>query len=273
MRGKRLGMVFKRFQNLRQAVTSLSFSSLRVRLILLVLLAVIPALGLILYTAAEQRRSAIVEAQVSALRLARSVSSSQDDLIEGARQLLISLAQMPFVKTDDPEICNSVLSKLVKEYKNYANLGVTSLAGDATCSGLPIPAGLKFADRSWFQGVVRTGGFFIGEYQVGRISRKATLGLGYPVHDETGRLQAILYAGLDLDWLNSLAGKTQLPSGTTLTVFDRQGTIIVRYPNPEEWVGQPVSSMPLVKTILAQGEGTAEAYGRSEEHTSELQSH
>jgi len=51
------------------------FPSLRVRLILLVLLAVIPALGLILYTGLEQRRLATEEIQETALRLARLVSN------------------------------------------------------------------------------------------------------------------------------------------------------------------------------------------------------
>ena len=46
-----------------------SFSSLRVRLLLLVLLAVIPALGLMLYTGLEQRRLAAVHAQEGALRV------------------------------------------------------------------------------------------------------------------------------------------------------------------------------------------------------------
>ena len=67
-------------------MTGFSFPSLRVRLLLLVLLAVVPALGLILYTASEQRRSAAAEARDSALQLARSFSSSQDELIESARQ-------------------------------------------------------------------------------------------------------------------------------------------------------------------------------------------
>ena len=47
-----------------------SFSSLRVRLLLLVLFAVVPALGLILYTASEQRRLAAGAVQEQALRLA-----------------------------------------------------------------------------------------------------------------------------------------------------------------------------------------------------------
>lgn len=45
----------------------LSFSSLRARLLLLVLLAALPALGLILYTDLEQRRLAATQAQEDAL--------------------------------------------------------------------------------------------------------------------------------------------------------------------------------------------------------------
>ena len=74
------------------------FSSLRFRLILLVLLAVLPALGLILYTAVEQRRLATTEVQENALRLARFAAADQDNLIEGARQLLIALARLPEIR-------------------------------------------------------------------------------------------------------------------------------------------------------------------------------
>jgi hypothetical protein len=44
------------------------FSSLRIRLIVLVLLAVLPALGLILYSNLEQRQLAAAAAQAEALR-------------------------------------------------------------------------------------------------------------------------------------------------------------------------------------------------------------
>ncbi len=49
-------------------------SSLRVRMFLLVLLAVIPMIGLMLYTGSEQRRVAAAEVQENALRLARIIS-------------------------------------------------------------------------------------------------------------------------------------------------------------------------------------------------------
>jgi len=63
----------------------LSFASLRVRLLLLVLLAVIPALGLTLYTGLEQRRVAAAGAQEDALRLVRLVAREQEWLVADAR--------------------------------------------------------------------------------------------------------------------------------------------------------------------------------------------
>lgn len=238
-----------------------SFSSLRARLLLLVLLAVIPALGLILYTAAEQRRSAALEAQANALRLARSVSSSQDDLIEGARQLLTALAQVPMVRGDNPAECNSLFSVLVKKYAGYTNLGVVTPAGNIFCSGLPLPGPVNVADRAWFRRALESRDLVIGDYIVGRVTGKATLGLGYPVLDEAGAVRAVLYAGLDLGWLNKIAAKTQLPTGTTLTVVDRKGTVLVRFPDSEKWVGKSMLETPLFQTILRQGEGTAELPG------------
>uniref|UniRef100_UPI001ABB10D2 hypothetical protein n=1 Tax=Aetokthonos hydrillicola TaxID=1550245 RepID=UPI001ABB10D2 len=56
-------------------------STRRTRLVLLVLLAVVPALGLNLYTASGQRRTATLEAQEQALRLARLAANNQKQVV------------------------------------------------------------------------------------------------------------------------------------------------------------------------------------------------
>ena len=67
-------------------------SSLRVRLLVLVLLAIVPLLGLILYNAAERRALAADRAHTDALQIARLAASNQAQFIEQARQVLIGLA-------------------------------------------------------------------------------------------------------------------------------------------------------------------------------------
>ena len=102
----------------------------------------------------------------------------------------------------------------------------------------------------------------IGDYQVGRISGKPSFNLGYPVFDPSGRVQAVVFAALDLDWVNrsDYALQMQLPEGATWTKIDGKGTILARYPAPEKWlVGEPLPEMSLLKTFLARKNGVMEA--------------
>jgi type II secretory pathway pseudopilin PulG len=59
-----------------------AFGSLRLRLPLLVLIAVIPALGLVLYEAREQRQLAAAHALAEALQLARLAAQSYQHLLK-----------------------------------------------------------------------------------------------------------------------------------------------------------------------------------------------
>ena len=241
---------------------SFSFSSLRVRLILLVLLAVIPALGLVFYAAEEQRRSASIEAQQNALRLARLVSANQHALIEGGRQLLTALAQIPVVRGGHPAPCSAFLGGLLAAYPLYANFGVADPSGDIYCSGVPLKGSVNAADRSWFQRAVQTRDFAIGDYQIGRITGRATVVFGHPILVPREQVRAVVFAAIDLAWFNKLAAKAQLPSGATVTVIDRNRTILARDPDPGQWTGRSMPDGALIKAIVAQqGEGTADATG------------
>ncbi len=63
-------------------------NSLRFRLTLLVLLAALPALGLLLLTASEQRTNAIEAAELETRRVARLAAANQNNLIDETQLLL-----------------------------------------------------------------------------------------------------------------------------------------------------------------------------------------
>ncbi|MCL4294632.1 MAG: response regulator [Anaerolineae bacterium] len=237
------------------------FSSLRMRLVALVLLAVVPALALVLYSGIKQRQLAAVEVQQEVLRLTRLAVRSQERLVDGTQPLLIALAQLPQVRSGDPAGCQTLFANLLRQYPGYANLGVIGLDGHVFCSGIPLNRPVNLADRTYFQQALQTHDFSVGNYQMGRISGKATLNFAYPVLNETGQAQAVVFAALDLAWFSQLITENQLPAGAVLTVIDGHGTILARYPNLEKWTGQSLPEAPLIKTILAQGEGMTEGAG------------
>ena len=238
-----------------------SLASLRTRLLLLVLLAVIPALGLTLYTNLEERQLRKALVQEHAMRLSRLVSADYERLIEDARQLLMTLARFPAVRERN-RACNAFFADLLTQNSSYANLGVIDADGNVICTAVPITDQVYLGDRVYFRGAVETRDFAIGEYQVGRITDKATVNFGYPVVDDEDHVSAVVFAALDLDWLNDLARQAGLPPGTMLTVIDRNGTILSRYPNEGEWVGKLMPEPLVLKAILAQrGNGTIDAPG------------
>ncbi len=235
-------------------------ASIRFRLLLLVLLAVVPALGLALYTGLEQRRMAGVQVQQEALRLARLASSDHERLIGGAsRQLLVALTHLPAVRKQDAAACSALFAALLKQYRIYANLGAIKPDGDVFCSGLPLSRPTNLADRSYFRRAMETRDFAIGEYQIGRITGEATINFGYPVLGDAGQVQAVVFAAVELNWLNRLAAEARLPQGSELVVIDRNGIILAHHPDPEKWVGRSASGMSIAKTVLARGEGVVEA--------------
>ena len=126
------------------------FSTLRFRLVLLVLFAVVPAMAVISYMAREQRRANAIDAQQHALQVARLIAANQHDLIEAARQLLIALAQVPLIKEYRSSSCSEFMKNLLKEYSVYTNFGVVDRSGDVSCSALPVKSRVNAADRSWF---------------------------------------------------------------------------------------------------------------------------
>jgi signal transduction histidine kinase/HAMP domain-containing protein len=238
-----------------------SLSGLRVRLLLLVLLAVLPALGLILYNAWEQRRLARDAIQHDALQLAELVASDHQRLIEGARQLLAALARLPEVREPTRGPCHALLADLLTQYGVYANLAVADPAGNVVCSAVPLTTSVNIADRPYFRRTLTSREFTVGEYQVGRVTGRATVNFGHPVLDPTGRVSGVVIAAVDLGGLNAVAGQTAVPPGSTFTVVDHTGVILARYPEGRSWVGKPAADIPIIALVLTQRKGVAEAHG------------
>jgi signal transduction histidine kinase len=224
-----------------------------------VLLALIPAFALILYTAVEQRRLATAQVQETALRLARLASSDQGRLITGSRQLLVGLAQLTEVRRRDRQGCSRLLAEVLEKYPAYANLGAIAPDGKLFCSALPMPGSVDLADRGYFRRAVEHRDFAIGDYQIGRVTRRASINVGYPAVNAAGKLEAVVFAAIDLGWLNRFVAEAQLPGGSAVMVLDQHGTILARHPDGETWIGRAAREVPAVQAVLTGAVGVAQA--------------
>jgi PAS domain S-box-containing protein len=236
------------------ARSGIKFSiSLRGRLLLLVLISSIPAFGLIVFSAMEQRVAAEAEARQKTQALAILVAEKENRLINEARQMLAILSNVPSMTV--PELlprCSGFLLNLRRQNPFYANIGMVDADGNLLCSALPFDAPVNFADRAWFQRTVASREFAVGELLVGRLSKVLSLGMGYPVYAEDGRLLKVFYATLELSWLQEAVKKLSLPAGAVVAVVDTNGILLARHPDPgHEWTGKPAPEREALDSILA----------------------
>jgi diguanylate cyclase (GGDEF)-like protein/PAS domain S-box-containing protein len=233
------------------------FASLRVRLILLTLVVLVPALGLLVYVADQERDDALVEVKSKALYLARLVAAEEAQIIQSTRHLLEQLAQTPEARNQTTRAaCDEMVARQIKSYPYYDNLGVIAPSGIRWCTVLLPKQSPDLSSRSYFRRAVESRDFSMGDYQIGGSSGKASVGFGYPVLDASGVLRGVSYATLNLGWFGKSLVHSQLPPGSTLTVIDSQGIVLARFPDSEGLLGKSIAQAG-IKEMHAQGSSGA----------------
>jgi PAS domain S-box-containing protein len=238
------------------------FSGLRFRLLLLVVLASLPPVGLTLWIARQDRQSAVAALRQRSLDITRLSARKEDEMLLGTRQLLRAVAASSQMQSGQWGDCTELLRTLFADYPRYANLGVIKPTGEVAASALLLTNTVNLADRTYFQRARSSRAFSIGDYEVGRITGKPTINFASPVLGRSQQLEAVVFAALDLDWLNSSDYVPQmlLPKGATWTRVDTNRTILVRYPAPgTSLVGKPLPENSWFKSLLPQTNGLREA--------------
>ena len=230
------------------------FRGLRVRLLLLVVLAAVPAIALLTYNASRERDDLGRTEQAEAIRMVQLAADYHGWLVNSTKEVLSSMATAPVVANGNWSRCSAFMSQFIAKNPRYSNMGVASISGEILCSALPVKPNINLKDRAYFQRALRAKDFAIGEYQVGRVTGLPSVGIGYPLVDSRGRVTAIVYAALRLSSLQSTVDA--LPPGreALLLMFDRNGQLLAKYATQT----QPAVPAPV----------SAEVFRRSLEHLS-----
>ncbi|MGH8677167.1 MAG: PAS domain S-box protein, partial [Burkholderiales bacterium] len=228
-------------------------ASLRARLLIFIAAAFLLLFVLGVITALQQWRAALESSRSEVSHIASLAAANQQRILEGTRQVLDTLARAPDVRSFDSERCARFLKPLAEGHQWYRDLGVIGVDGYLHCRTGPLRR-VYLGDRDYFRNALRTADFSVGDLQLGRLSGRLSVNVGRPLLRDNGEPIGVLYAALDLDSLNRAAAEAPLPSGATLTIFDRKGVVIARNPEPLAWIGKPVLDRDLVAAALS---GTA----------------
>ena len=213
--------------------------SLTKRIVGLVGLALVPALAIQGYNEYALRTARGAAVRSEAMRTARGVAADLGQYGRGAQQILGILSELPEVRNRDPQTCTAYLRRVVNKVPGSFFFGVADPDGKIRCNTLgSSPGAYTIADRSYFQDAMRTGAFAVGNVVSGRVTRRPTIQFAVAIPGVGGQPDGIVLTSIDLSYLAARQAAAGLPPDATLTVADRNGTVLVRLPGHDEWVGK-----------------------------------
>lgn len=244
-----------------------SRSSLRARLISVILLTTLPLMVLISYGAKRQfaRETFALEQEVQ--RLTAFIAGDVDHLLEATRQILVAVSVIDSVTS--PEVAKDILDDLASQCPFYASFGVVNSSAVTCRSERVVGAASAPIDRQLLQSALESRRLVAGNFHAHASDGKDLLGVAYCVRTErTANSPTVSFAVLDLGWLDALLSEERVtgsmslfPHEMILNILDRSGTLLTRYPDKAKWTGKKLPDSSVLRAILQKGEGTAELTG------------
>jgi signal transduction histidine kinase/HAMP domain-containing protein len=204
----------------------------------LVAVSLLPVIAIQAYNEFDLRRARQEEVQDEALGLAKLAAAGQQQIVQGIRQALIALSELPAIKAKDTQGCNAYLSKIKQRYPGFISFIVVDMNGSSFCDASSDHKPSTAAGRPYFASTLKTGAFTVGEFAIGRLTGRNVLHFALPFYDDDARMGGVVIAALSLDWLADSIARQDVPPGAALAITDRNGTVLARYPDNGRFIGR-----------------------------------
>jgi steroid delta-isomerase-like uncharacterized protein len=244
---RRLSAPFRWFVGTRLA------RSLRFRLILIVLVASLPALGLLFLTASQQRQDALAAGQEEADRLAQIAASDQGREMERTERELSLLARLPEIQGDDASACTGLFQRLVSDPDNaiYVDLRVLNLDGSVFCRSSGAEPLSEISDQSFIDDAFSGVQFTVGPYFVDPLSGRPVISFAAPVRAGGGPVERVIVAMIGVESQSTFLTQGSLPDGAIIRIVDNQGNLLLQRPPETEPLGTSLLGTPVVDAVVA----------------------
>jgi hypothetical protein len=207
------------------------------RLILLVVTAVCPALALQAWSEYDLRVARAADVRQQVVEATRKLGEEIGELREGARQMLLAIAQLDPVKLHQPEACGTLLQKLRYRFPHYGVVGVAGADGQIYCTSSPISYA-SVSREPFYTRAIAHPGLVVGNYWADSAAGQRMVHFAQRFENSDGDIAGVVFAGLDLAWLADHLKERGLSPKTSILIADRDGNILVRLPHPETLVGR-----------------------------------
>jgi diguanylate cyclase (GGDEF)-like protein len=226
--------------------------SIRARLMLLALLAVVP-LTLDRVRILENSRAERLEtARAEAIDLSRRVVESQSEIINSTRAVL-QVATRLYESTVDHDC--TALSSIVTKVPWLTSLSVVGSNDRVVCSAHATMMGRDLSDRPYLLKARETGDFVLSDYVIDSGNGAPAVIAAQLVRGDDATGATVLAAPIDLGWQGRAQTNIARRPGTSVLLVDGRGQVIAALPDQAGLTGRNFADHPAWARMLAQQEG------------------
>lgn len=202
-----------------------SFRTLRGQLAFVACLATLPAFFFVAYLASNERAEAMHRTEMDLRYVAASASREHALQMQGAQRLLDRLAGL-YATSEHAIGLQNLLPTILSGFPQFANLGVLTPAGEVIFSSVPNGGQVNMMDIPSVKEALTSTQVTVGTYLIGLIVKRPILIMTRALRRPRHGADYVLFAALDLNWLDRLAKHAELPQHSAMFIADREGAIL-----------------------------------------------
>jgi signal transduction histidine kinase len=206
-------------------------------LFLLVLFTLTLPVALLLVKESDLRGRREQELKETAMRHMQVAEARLDAVIGSTQQMLETLAEMRVAQLP-ADTCSDTLGRLREKRAQFAYFAVADPGGSIFCASDAALLGAQTQDHALLSDALARGGFVTGTYRAAAAGTDAVLPFAAPMVRTGGEAQSVILAGMKLDWLPAYLANTEIAPWGSITVADRNGTVLAEIPRGGQTGGE-----------------------------------
>ena len=145
--------------------------------------------------------------------------------------------------------CEILRASLPTDLPWIRSIMIVSKEGVVQCSTLNMLVGLNIGDRQYFRKAQQTRDFVFSDYLFAKVSNEPILMAAYPVAAINPEEDAVVVAGINLDWMSKIMAKLGGRPGISSLLVDSAGVVLAAPPDQASMVGRRLNNVPLLSAI------------------------
>ncbi|ANW05157.1 diguanylate cyclase [Bradyrhizobium icense] len=221
---------------------------IRARLALLAVMLVAPLMLERVRSLEDARAKQIAMASEEYASITLHTAETQREVVSSVETMLKSAAYIR-ASSGIGRSCEILRASLPTNLPWIRSIMIVSREGVVQCSTLNMLVGLDIGDREYFRKAQQSRGFVFSDYLFARMTNKPILMAAYPVAAINPEEDAVVVAGINLDWMSKIMAKFDGRPGISALLVDGAGVVLAAPADEAGMIGKPLNNVPLLTAI------------------------